>query len=301
MHKEYQIFDLEELYETECVMDFRFKKHEIPILGMALGLPEHFRCKQGTVCDRIEALCITLRRFTYPCRYSDLVPTFGRSVPELSMITSTVVDYIYEMHNDRITTWNHQLLSPENLQTYANAIHEKGAALDNCFGFVDGTVRRICRPGEMQRLVYNGHKRVHALKFQFLSLPNGIIANIFGPIGMLFKYHKLVDYKYSIEPQEPYLFKPSVCGGVIQDFDLLEKGFAKLSVKILQSPYNFIVLAMLYCVCVSSFCLFYVTVYLSPTTVHVLTVTKLLQKCLFSFLHIYHFIFQKERCTILLC
>ena len=81
VHKEYQIFDLEELDETECVMDFRFKKHEIPILGMALGLPQHFRCKQGTVCDRIEALCITLRRFTYPCRYSDLVPIFGRSVP----------------------------------------------------------------------------------------------------------------------------------------------------------------------------------------------------------------------------
>ena len=52
------------------------------------------------------------------------------------------------------------------------------AALDNCFGFVDRTVRRICRPGEMQRLVYNGHKRVHALKFQSLSLPNGIIANM---------------------------------------------------------------------------------------------------------------------------
>ena len=69
------------------------------------------------------------------------------------MITNAVVDYIYEMHDERITTWNHQLLSPENLQTYANAIHEKGAALDNSFGFVDGTVRRICRPGEMQQLV----------------------------------------------------------------------------------------------------------------------------------------------------
>ena len=42
------------------------------------------------------------------------------------MITNTVVDYSYEMHNERITTWNHQLLSLENLQTYPNAIHEKG-------------------------------------------------------------------------------------------------------------------------------------------------------------------------------
>ena len=39
------------------------------------------------------------------------------------------------------------------------------------------------RPGKDQRLVYNGHKRVHAFKFQSVSLPNGIIANLFGPVG----------------------------------------------------------------------------------------------------------------------
>ena len=48
---------------------------------------------------------------------------------------------------------------------------------------VDGTVRPICRPGEMQRAVYNGHKRVHGLKFQSVALPNGLIANLFGPVG----------------------------------------------------------------------------------------------------------------------
>ena len=75
------------------------------------------------------------------------------------------------------------LLSPASLQEYANAIHRAGAALDNWFGFIDGTVRAISRPGKDQRLVYNGHKRVHALKFQSVSLPNGIIANLFGPVG----------------------------------------------------------------------------------------------------------------------
>ena len=58
------------------------------------------------------------------------------------------------------------------MQEYANAIHRAGAALNNCFGFIDGTMRPICRPGHEQRLVYNGHKRVHALKFQSTSLPN---------------------------------------------------------------------------------------------------------------------------------
>ena len=119
-----------------------------------------------------------LRRLAYPCRYSDLIPRFRRPVPEISMITSKVADFIYMNHGYRITRWNNSLLSPDNLERYALAIHSKGAALDDCFGFVDGTVRPICRPNTNQRQVYNGHKRVHAIKFQSVAIPNGIIANL---------------------------------------------------------------------------------------------------------------------------
>ena len=72
---------------------------------------------------------------------------------------------------------------PVKLEEYANAIQIKGGALDNCFGFIDGTVRPISRPGKNQRIVYDGHKRVHALKFQSLAPPNGLIANMYGPVG----------------------------------------------------------------------------------------------------------------------
>ena len=36
------------------------------------------------------------------------------------------------------------------------------------------------------RVIYNGHKRVHALKFQCVALPNGLIGNLFGPVGKFF-------------------------------------------------------------------------------------------------------------------
>ena len=65
------------------------------------------------------------------------------------------------------------------------AIAGKGAALDNCFGFVDGTVRPISKPGEQQGIVYDGHKKVHALKFQPVAVPNGLISNMDSPVGML--------------------------------------------------------------------------------------------------------------------
>ena len=57
---------------------------------------------------------------------------------------------------------------------------QKGASLHNRCGFTDGTVRPICRPHEMQRVVYNGHKRVYTIKFQFVVTFNGIIANLYG-------------------------------------------------------------------------------------------------------------------------
>ena len=61
-------------------------------------------------------------------------------------------------------------------------IHNKNAPLQNCWGFVDGTVRPVCRPGENQRVLYNGHKRIHALTFQSVVAPNGLIANLYGPV-----------------------------------------------------------------------------------------------------------------------
>ena len=32
--------------------------------------------------------------------------------------------------------------------------------------------------------MYNGHKRVHGIKFQSIALPNGLIGNMYGPVGM---------------------------------------------------------------------------------------------------------------------
>lgn len=99
------------------------------------------------------------------------------------MVTNQVLDFIYNTHGRKILQWNNDLLNPRSLEEYTYAVSRKGAPLDNCFGFVDGTVRPISRPGENQRVLYNGHKRVHAIKFQSVALPNGLIANMFGPVG----------------------------------------------------------------------------------------------------------------------
>ena len=148
--------------QAECKTDFRFEKYKIPLLVDVLALPDEIKCKQGTICDSTEGLCIVLKWLAYPCRYNDLVSIYGRPVPEISKISNTVIDFTFEHHGRQISEWNHCILNHHALQTYAEAVSDNGVALDNCFGFVDGTVRPICRPNTNQRIVYNGHKRVHS-------------------------------------------------------------------------------------------------------------------------------------------
>ena len=130
--------------------------------------------------DGIEALCVFLKRFSYPCRYADMVPKFARPIPQLSMISDEVTNFIYTHNNHLLRIFTQPWLSQANLKQFDDAVHNKGPALQNCWGFVDGTVRPVCRPGKNQRTLYNGHKRVHALKFQ--SVGNGLIANLYGPV-----------------------------------------------------------------------------------------------------------------------
>ena len=98
-HGDYDRFDLDSFHETETIAEFRVRKRDIQRLAIALRLPESFVCHQRTRADRIEGLCLLLKRLAYPCRYSDLVHRFGRAVPELCMIYNVVEDWIYQNHH----------------------------------------------------------------------------------------------------------------------------------------------------------------------------------------------------------
>ncbi|XP_065069062.1 uncharacterized protein LOC135694309 [Rhopilema esculentum] len=204
----YERFSLEDLAEEECSVEMRFKKQDIYNLVQALHLPEVYRCYNGVIVDPVEALCVCLKRFAYPSRYADLVPRFGRPVPQLCMIFNLVIDDIFDRFSHLLSDLNQPWLSRENLQSFADAIHNKGAALDNCWGFVDGTVRPICRPTRNQRAVYNGHKRVHALKFQSVVAPNGMIANLFGPVEGRRHDSRLLVMSGLLEQLEQHSFSP---------------------------------------------------------------------------------------------
>ena len=119
-------------------------RHPCAKVANILQLPMNIRCPQRTICDRIEGLCMLLRRFSYPCRYSDMISRFGRPVPDLCTITNN--DNIFNNHDHGISQWIDDALSPHLLQEYADVRHAKGAPLENCFGFIDGQWDRSLVP-----------------------------------------------------------------------------------------------------------------------------------------------------------
>ena len=91
-YRNHDRFVLEDMDESQCLVKFRFKKEEIYNLAVTLRLPEVFRCTNGVVADSVEALCICLKRLSYPCRYAELIPRFGRPIPQLCMISNRVIN-----------------------------------------------------------------------------------------------------------------------------------------------------------------------------------------------------------------
>lgn len=89
---------------------------------------------------------------------------------------------IHENKGDLLLNLNNlNWLTENRMRTYAEAIVGKGGTIPNCWAFIDGTARAMCRPTIDQEAYYSGHKRFHALKYQSLVSPDGIILNLQGP------------------------------------------------------------------------------------------------------------------------
>ena len=89
-YPDFDPFSMDLFDSCEYVAHFRVVKHDL--LLDAFQVPETFKCPQGTVCNGMEGLCLMLKQLAYPCQYFDLIPLFGRSIPELCMITNIVLD-----------------------------------------------------------------------------------------------------------------------------------------------------------------------------------------------------------------
>ena len=82
--------------DVECKSEFRYFKNDSYLLAETLGSPDVIKCYNGIAADGIEAFCIIIKRFPYPCCYVDIIPRFGRTVPQLSVISNQITDIIFD-------------------------------------------------------------------------------------------------------------------------------------------------------------------------------------------------------------
>ncbi|KAF7328087.1 DDE Tnp4 domain-containing protein [Mycena kentingensis (nom. inval.)] len=157
---------LKSLAPRECLYHFRFYADEIADLAATLQIPERFVTGNGSNFSRIEALGLLLARFR---------GAISEVVNELAMFLDTEWGHLLNFDTEGV-------LSPESLQEYGDALQSSGVPSDAIWGFIDCTIRCISRPSRFQRQAYSGHKKKHALKYQAVKAPNGLIAHLYGPI-----------------------------------------------------------------------------------------------------------------------
>ena len=189
-------FNLNGFSKQESLRNFRFFPFEIPKIAKLMAYNQSRTTRNGYKSDPITACCIVLRKLFCPTRWSDVEALFGMLASALSEIFWETVESFLS-HVGHLLDFRQTFLT-RRAERYASTIYAKGAALDNCVGFIDCTRTQMCRPvgaNAMQRSVYSGHKRFHCLIYQTITTPDGLIFSMYSPeVG---RRHDMTLYRQS--------------------------------------------------------------------------------------------------------
>jgi len=140
------------------------------------------KCHNRNVSPYETGILMMLFRFSRPVRIRpEMERYFHTRKTKMSNILKTFYKAFYLLALPYLTR-------PEiwmsRLQLYADLVYDKSnGAVSNVWGFIDGTLRKTCRPYLYQESAYSGHKRCHGIKFQSIIVPEGLIALLYGPIA----------------------------------------------------------------------------------------------------------------------
>lgn len=172
--------------DDQMLSKFRICREEIPHIVKAVTCNDDSGRTSRNQYSKNPLLTtlIILRRLASPCRWIDLEILFGKHSSQLSEIFWEGIENMIESRGHLITGPISAQFIHENAASFSDSIHQKCDAFMHCVGFIDGTVLAISRPGDssIQNAAYNGHKRKHALKYQTITLPNGLILHASGPL-----------------------------------------------------------------------------------------------------------------------
>lgn len=172
--------------DEQCLLHFRFLRADLlRIVDIVVAGPRNYTTERNMYrSNALLGICVVLKRLSTPQRWADVEVLFRKHAPQLSEI-------FWEAVEGFVDRWEHLVTSPISSSHIAargpylaQKVKYKVSALPNCVGFIDGTVIEIARPDDsgLQNVCYNGHKRKHALKFQAVTLADGMFAHVYGPV-----------------------------------------------------------------------------------------------------------------------
>jgi hypothetical protein len=212
---------IDDFTNYECNHHFRFMKDDLKVTANLLWprLSPYLRSndiERIPVGNRYIAhyetcLCAYLYKMSYPRRLrgdaesffcirksklSAMIRFFGEALCRLALLYLTDV-----------SIWQPYMVH------YASAVERKcGGLLPNIWGFIDGTIRRTCRPIRYQQVVYTRYKRCHGLKFQSVVTPDGFVAHLYGPCvarfhdARMLRESRLLAHLQQVMPRDGLVF-----------------------------------------------------------------------------------------------
>lgn len=156
----------------------RFNKAEVRLLARYFGLSEMKHRKRYKTAPEF-AMTLVLYRLASPSLLDRLQDVFGMDCTSLSIIFNDTIMWISRRYYNILRV--HPALTGERIKEYAKALGDKYCTAGRIWGFIDGTFKAFCRPGEDQRVWYSGYKKAHGLKYQAVVTPDGLIMSIAGP------------------------------------------------------------------------------------------------------------------------
>jgi hypothetical protein len=178
-----------DMSEAQCLAEFRFRKDHLQLLSNRLwtkmqlyldGDYDHIKLENRYKLPFETCLMFLLYRLSVPRRiHPDMEKFFGIRKSKISAALITFVDALYKV---ALPYLSNPAIFHHRFNLYSKLIFDKSNSVNNIWGFIDGTLRKTCRPIRYQRAAYSGHKRCHGIKFQSVITPDGLIACFFGPI-----------------------------------------------------------------------------------------------------------------------
>jgi len=152
---------------------------------MAFGIDDttDVRLSNGSVINQGESFLFLLNRIASLKTLSEHEEFWGRTNDVLSRMFNEMCNRLYlnfrHLIQNNLAYWqpSFDLFNRKIIARIAPSV-PIGCAL--VFSFLDATVRPICNPGGgmLQRVLWNGKDRVHAIKFQGLNFPNGMVGDM---------------------------------------------------------------------------------------------------------------------------